>query len=980
MKNWLSGVLHTTSTELFRTCFGLTKMYYIHKQFLLWGVLAAAALMLLLLFGRNPSRRELFRKQRIPLLRSLLQQSGIVFFGGGVLYLLQVLPAAKCTLLPLLVGLYGSLVLLSVTVWQFICYPFRRYEILTERFKNYSVLLFLDLLFLSALGQLDLLEFLAGLALITLCKGLVFSLNAQQHEGAGCRPPALKPGLRNDLPVEDGSELFASRNQQLTALVKECKDWPDEPYAVLLSAPWGFGKTSFIHAFQKQLTENGTGEFITVNAGYNPSLSGFLQDISAQLCSIFKKNGFWVHGNDALKGYVRHIESLMRSARYTNATEYVSHIFSDSLLDLETHKEECNTQIVQFCEQHKKRIYIIIDDIDRSSEAERELFFDVMRQCLSLRYCRVFFLADYETLQTKRLTKAYMEKYINRRIVLDRAGFAEIVACYLPEFFPEPTLSRLEELLSKQVRTLKAALPQMEAEISKLLTYSLQSMSRLNASDKPLSEEQEKKKATLEKIIQDLEGYSQNPRKVKRFLFEFLEKRIYLAQNCWFSQPNSSDSDYSGLDWGKTLASLSFIECFLPEEYARLEQCTSIFSYRSRFPEDEILPLLFPELSKRYEDDTKLHFLNMLVFGLYRADPRTDRSVQLQCLHEMRENFDDTHIGKYLSCCSRIQTNFSYPRAMLDWLESPVSRASTERMNAILHLANTYASQYYPDSTTRFEEYLSVLRRIRCLLEELLTAGSEEAKKAYQICCANLEDHLIAQMHFDFSMLLPVLYHEPWSEKTPENFQSLNALKTWLGRREFLWPPDSFDESQEDIEVVREALRRVNKQIEIFYADEANYSLLAPAVPELYRKRLARAVSWLTAWEERPELSDKLKKAAVPDRKLLLSSYRSAETTLKNLSAYAGLLANTGAKPELWEGQDFAHLVLQICGQYPAETLNLTQPETEELIGKLREISTRVAASEDCATLLQTPEWCNGQMYLYRLADALLSQRQSAKG
>lgn len=60
-----------------------------------------------------------------------------------------------------------------------------------------------------------------------------------------------------------------------------------EPYAIMINAKWGMGKTSFIIALEQKLNDH---TFIWIEAGTEKSVDQLMREISLRIIQTLKEN------------------------------------------------------------------------------------------------------------------------------------------------------------------------------------------------------------------------------------------------------------------------------------------------------------------------------------------------------------------------------------------------------------------------------------------------------------------------------------------------------------------------------------------------------------------------------------------------------------------------------------------------------------------------------------------------------------------
>ena len=119
------------------------------------------------------------------------------------------------------------------------------------------------------------------------------------------------------------------------------------------------------------------------------------------------------------------------------------------------HKETMNKELKMFYELTQKRIYFIVDDMDRIiNEKEREFLFQILRESIGLEYSVTLFSVDYDKLISEQMSREFLEKYINFQFKLCDVTFKEIISEYGQQFFGEAFWEDKSEYIKKREKKL----------------------------------------------------------------------------------------------------------------------------------------------------------------------------------------------------------------------------------------------------------------------------------------------------------------------------------------------------------------------------------------------------------------------------------------------------------------------------------------------------------------------------------------------
>lgn len=141
---------------------------------------------------------------------------------------------------------------------------------------------YLELILLSVSSSLDLAEFLVLISMIIYLDDLSYY-----------KKESIKKKKTNEILKESdfpNPELIYKRQIQLKKFKQILKEQIKEPYAVMINAKWGMGKTSFVMALEKELTND---IFIWIEAGSEKSVEQIMSILSVKIIQILKEKALF---------------------------------------------------------------------------------------------------------------------------------------------------------------------------------------------------------------------------------------------------------------------------------------------------------------------------------------------------------------------------------------------------------------------------------------------------------------------------------------------------------------------------------------------------------------------------------------------------------------------------------------------------------------------------------------------------------------
>ena len=183
---------------------------------------------------------------------------------GSILIIGMLLNAAgmelklKLNHMPLVLFFYGSMLLFFIQLIEIIKYKNTFKRIIKITFNIYIKIIECLILMLTLMDRLESIELVVALLSITVMRLLESILESSK------KIKILNLNIeKEDCPVKEEKQLFASRQRQLNSICAELKESQGErePYAIAIAGKWGTGKTSFVNVLKKKI-EN--AEFIHI--------------------------------------------------------------------------------------------------------------------------------------------------------------------------------------------------------------------------------------------------------------------------------------------------------------------------------------------------------------------------------------------------------------------------------------------------------------------------------------------------------------------------------------------------------------------------------------------------------------------------------------------------------------------------------------------------------------------------------------------
>jgi len=466
-----------------------------------------------------------------------------------------------------------------------------------------------------------------------------------------------------DNPISNVNQLFLTRKKQLEYFVTFLKRDIDEPFAIAVTGSWGTGKTSFINAFKNKISKD---RFIYIEPKIENDMNKMLNNLSVQFETIFKENGIYTGRGSALKNYFDTIFRIMGKSDFGIIEKVFSFINKDDKYGYYDIKKKLNEDILKLlCNEHdlNNRIYIIVDDLDRSNDAVKLNTFNFIKEVVDLKGCTVIFSVDYNEVQSRKINSKFLEKYIQDRFELVDVETKEMVEYYADNniYLNQKFLEDMSFIVKKKAEQLRTNL------LEKLIDVISKIEEDLNVEDVKGDNKDKKIIANLENIKKQLIEDYKNPRKIKR-LYRELERILYSIDLFWFSSPETSNNDLSKEDWADIIFRVAFVKIFMEKEFDNTIKFDSLNNFID-MSNSFAIRILSNSSSMLFLKDEEKKIIDIIIFHLYKDDVISTKTEKQKVRDELKANeLKVPNIKKYFEVIFYDKNGYRYFKTIISFV------------------------------------------------------------------------------------------------------------------------------------------------------------------------------------------------------------------------------------------------------------------------------------------------------------------------
>ncbi|MEF9839323.1 MAG: P-loop NTPase fold protein [Lachnospiraceae bacterium] len=673
---------------------------------------------------------------------------------------------------PMLLFFFAGIMVVVIQIFEVIRFYKNFEEVIKKTIVILIDLVLVEIFLLEMMARLEVIEAIAATTFIFALKEINELIDFWTKEKGEIAPQVINTELHLDCPIESASELFSSRKKQAKNFCAELSNIGVEPFAVMVSASWGSGKTSFVNVIKKDLDN---AEFIDVEGGFEYDVRGILNDIETQIQLIFTNNRIYAGKNGIIGKYFKNIGSMVGNAGFDWPSDILYKIVEEENKGYLESKQEMNAVLNTFYKKTGKRIFIIIDNIDRIFQNEaRERMFQVISESVKLNNCVTIFVAEYNKLLSERMNQEFMEKYINHHLVLCDVSFEEIAYQYMNEFLSNEFLNnksayirencvKFKNQFWEHVDKIVNGIRKQILDYEQYLEKNKDGVKETETTEKNRYETEqikatEKNRGIFINAEKRLNSRTKNPRKVKRFLNN-IESMITVADIVWFANGDFVKNEYSGCDWVKKIFEVAFLKAFLYEEYESIILAEGIDRFKNESDKCCIAEYVIEGLSSYLPNPLMEQVTGLVIYRLYALDINSDKTQHQILVEEIDgDELTEENLQGYLNECLGVNFNHQRIKKIIQYIKQHTFQDQRNKCEAILNIMNIISSKEY---LNRKKGYFEISKDVKDLLLEMEKESmfTNEDLNIIEHCKKILQERIIFENQSDLRILSELLHN-----------------------------------------------------------------------------------------------------------------------------------------------------------------------------------------------------------------------------
>ena len=706
--------------------------------------------------------------------------------------------------------LLSSAMLITVSIQLAECIKFyRNFERVIKR-TNIIVIGIIEsmVLLLAIMGRLEIIELLvAVVGNITLKIINAFIDNCTRIQNECVINNNL---LTRDYSVEQEEDLFKSRKRQLNRICIELEAFSGETFAIAISGEWGSGKTSFVNALKGRLKQV---EFVNVECSIEYDIKAVLRELSSQLQEIYKNNNVYTEKNGAIDKYFEKIGEFVDDAGYGGMTKIIDKFQNNENSSYWENKAIMNQELDEFYKLTKKRIYFIIDDMDRIiDDGMRAVIFQVIRKSVELHNCVTLFMVDYEQLKSERMSREFLEKYINHQFELCDTEFEDIVEHYENSFLADSFWDEKSDYIIENGKKLKRNIAEHGQKILVSIQREIQKLQDSIKNGNALEQDERINKMHLEYLLDveaRLQSRMKNPRKVKRYLAD-IQSKLTIVDLVWFQDENPGKNEYSLEDWVEIIHDIAFLKAFLFEEYDELIKAKSFYIFKKDEKNSYVVEFILNGFGAWLPlNERKEEVIEKVIYKLYSLDINTDKSQRQKLIEEIEAgSLQEEKLNLYVNECLGINFNFYRMEKILNYIEGHNFKSQRDKCEIMVNIISILSGNY----DIYIDGLIDIMKRVKIIIDREREEGNfnEKERRLIEHYTQVLQTRLIFGNSSNICILLGILHNEDFTgDFENKNIDSISQLCNIILKVNESFPLPEFNKADTELNTLKNYFERM---------------------------------------------------------------------------------------------------------------------------------------------------------------------------
>lgn len=761
-------------------------LYSNNRDCILWSLFVILVITFLIVRACFKRKKYLFNK----VIQKIFSGIIVVLF-GTILKILGISLKVDCSYFNVIIFLIVIFLLGLYFIFQLLIYG-NKISIIVHLFQYLLYVFYVELFLLSNSMSLDCLEFLVFVSLIICLDSILLYLKSAKKEDKIITKESDNPNF----------DLLYQRKNQLDKFIGVLDAQMQEPYAIMINAKWGMGKTSFVKALERRLNDY---TFIWIDAGTEKSVDQLMIEISLKIIQILKENNIFIESDGLIENYFKSFSDIIQESKF----KFINHFISNYSINNDiSDKNYINSKLREL----KNPIYLIIDDLDRCSEEYQDKAYKVLRESTNLTNCKTIFLVDKEQLSQKDIN--YLEKYNSYTLNLCEVEYVEIVYYFFKEIFQDDFFESVNKIIinNKNTAEIKEMILKLTDKILEEIKTAKENLENEDVRNVEIRQDTNKKLISkYDKILNTIKKNTKNVRKVKRFL-----KSIKYSIEFINTGMGDISVEFQKKEWIEYILRVQFLKSFLPEVYGEIRKCIDIEHYIQKDGNHHIKCIL--NLDNVLMSKTDLIILNELLYReevITYSELKTDREKYMKELHsydvkiqnvnkyiEYFETYDD--LCKIIEICKKQEDNyfegreefiknlfknlsnrsmiynldiselFSISMQIIKWLE--IVHLSNQEKNIIQHYSELIIRRVLVDNSHFLRNILFIffdVTKVQNIWETLSVSNISEFYEILKQIDSNFENYNIKNEKDKFSHI-KMYYKNCLEELHDDKFKSIN--------------------------------------------------------------------------------------------------------------------------------------------------------------------------------------------------------------